>query len=73
VSLSRFNKGIVGSYPATKDQRSFRASRSAALAVLKHRMETLQAKYRRQAVQRRIDNQQSAAVAARLRRKEQDG
>jgi len=73
VSLSRFNKGIVGSYPATKDQRRLRASRSAVLGTLKHRALEMQDKYRKQAIQRRIDNQQSAAALRRAKRKEQNG
>ena len=72
MSLSRFNKGIVGSYPATKDQRRLREARSRALAILKQRALDFQAKYRREAVQRRIDHQVAEAAVRRLARKEQN-
>ncbi len=70
MSLSRFNKGIVGSHPATKDQRRLRASRSAMLAWLRTSADNLKAKNRRAAVRRRIDHQMAEAAARRLKRKE---
>lgn len=69
MSLSRFNKGVVGSYDATKDQRNLRQSRSVLLGALKRRAETTRAKLRRAAVNRRIEGQiQAAAIRENARR-----
>lgn len=73
MSLSRFNKGIAGSFPATKDQINLRQSRRIALAELKRRALDMQAQYRRAAVLRRIDHQVSEAAVRRVNRKEPNG
>jgi hypothetical protein len=69
LSLSRFNEGIVGGYPATKDQRRLRESRSALLGKLKQRSDKKRSDERLRAVQRRIDaGIQAAAIRENARR-----